>query len=121
MGGGGYMPPPATDLGTQVLGVTLLSWQGHSGAKGEQGDRGVPGPLGPPGLPGIPGQVGPPGQVRSPRAHPAPDPGVWAAVGQARLLPMAPLGHCPMSVGAGCHCVPSASSRALQASVGWLD
>lgn len=56
-------------MGTQVLGVTLLSRQGRSGAKGEQGDRGVPGPLGPPGLPGIPGQVGPPGQVRSPQAH----------------------------------------------------
>lgn len=69
MGGAGYMPPLGTDLGTQVLGMTLLSWQGRSGAKGEQGDRGLPGPLGPPGLPGVPGQVGPPGQVRSPQAQ----------------------------------------------------
>lgn len=69
MGGAGYMPPPGTDLGTQVLGMTLLSRQGRSGAKGEQGDRGLPGPLGPPGLPGVPGQVGPPGQVRSPQAQ----------------------------------------------------
>lgn len=105
MGGAGYMPPLGTDLGTQVLGMTLLSRQGRSGAKGEQGDRGLPGPLGPPGLPGLPGQVGPPGQVRkssSPGCHPAPDPGVRAAVGQAGPLPWLPQGTalCPWEPGA---------------------
>lgn len=48
------------------LEVTLVSWQGPSGAKGEQGERGVQGP---PGLPGVPGQVGPPGQVRNLQAR----------------------------------------------------